>query len=294
MSGPLGIGKNNLIFQSQNSDQYAAITTNIANQLAINGDSSSSKCLLVNLLTPVQDDHAATKAYVDAKVNAVAFGTDVIDTEQIADFAITHGQILDGAILQNKLADGAVTQAKIATGAVIASKIADGVIGATKVNTDHILVTTAISQSKSGPLSITDGTQSTSIDTGCLKLSGGLGITKDVFCAGSMHSSSFKTTSDRRLKKNIKDMSASTCKQIVDGVKVYSYIYKSDNNAKRHYGVMAQDLLSSNHLKDSVHENSRGEYSVEYNNIVSLLIGSVQELSKKVEQLEQKLNEIQN
>ena len=286
MSGPLGIGKNNLIFQSPDSEQYAAITTNLANQLTINGDSRSSKCLLINLLNPVQDDHAATKSYVDAQITAAALGTFTIETEDLADFAVGHGQLAIGAVTSTRLADGAVTQSKIANGAVIASKIQDGVIGATKVNTDHILVTTSIAQSKTGPLSITDGTQSTSIDTGCLKLSGGLGITKDVFCAGSMHSSSFKTTSDRRLKKNIKNVSPSVCKQITDKVKVYSYAYKSDHEEKRHYGVMAQDLLLSNNLRDSVHENSRGEYSVEYNNIVSLLIGSVQELSKRIEKLE--------
>ena len=291
MSGPLGIGKNNLIFQSPDSDQYAAITTNIANQLTINGDSSSSKCLLVNLLNPAQDDHAATKAYVDAQITEAALGNFTVETEDIADFAVLAGQIGDGQILQNKLADGAVTQAKLANGSVIASKIADGVIGATKVNTDHILVTTSVAQSKTGPLAITDTTQSTSITTGCLKLSGGMGITKDVFCAGSMHSSSFKTTSDRRLKKDIKKLTASACKRVIDNVKVYSYVYKSDENEKRHYGVMAQDLLASNQLRDSVHENSRGEYSVEYNNLVSLLVGTVQELSQKVDRLEQQLNQ---
>ena len=109
-------------------------------------------------------------------------------------------------ITNSQIATGAVTDAKI-TGPIAISKLASnsititngsGISGGSAVqlgnsltlSVDSTVLRTTGSQTKtSGTLSIGDTTQSTTSSNGCLVLGGGLGVAKNINCAGSIYAS---------------------------------------------------------------------------------------------------------
>lgn len=85
---------------------------NFLNATAVHKDGSTSMTGQLNLVgNPVDDAHAARKAYVDAK------------------FPIGTASITDAAVTTAKVADSAVTTAKVADAAVTAIKLAPAVAG---------------------------------------------------------------------------------------------------------------------------------------------------------------------
>ena len=94
--------------------------------------------------------------------------------------------------------------------------------------------------------------------------------------------------SDETKKENIKDCDLGV--DFINTLKPKSYKMKGleeghlDYN-KKHYGLIAQELIGTK-LNDSVFGDKDGEYSLAYNDIIAPLIKAVQELSAKVEALE--------
>ncbi len=104
-------------------------------------------------------------------------------------------QINDSGVTNTKISAGAVTDAKI-TGPIQVSKLSastfaisttSGIIGAAAtlgnsatISLDSTVLRTSGNQSRSGTLTITDTTQSTSKTTGCLVLAGGVGVSKNL------------------------------------------------------------------------------------------------------------------
>jgi cytoskeletal protein CcmA (bactofilin family) len=94
--------------------------------------------------------------------------------------------------------------------------------------------------------------------------------------------------SDETKKENIKDCDLGI--DFVNTLKPKSYNIKNleethDDYNKKHYGLIAQDLKDGK-LKDSVFGDKDGEYGLNYNDLIAPLIKAVQELSAKVEALE--------
>lgn len=229
--------------------QNAKLYSNLDNVLTVEGATAGSKCKIAGVEMPTANDQAATKQYVDESAAGI-------------------------------LPDGSVTNVKLFTGPTVT---------ANKCDTNEIVVTTAVAQSKSGRLNITDTTDSTASSDGCLVLSGGIGIAKNLNCAGTVTALQHVTTSDRRLKEDIREIESPG--KILRQVKSYSYHIKGDESKLQKYGVMAQDLLGKEGLTSSVLAGTApGYYAVDYTNFVGLLIGAVNELQEKVEMLEKKLN----
>lgn len=254
MSGLFSISPNSVAF-STGGTQNSKISSSTPDEITVEGSAPSSRAIIEGVDTPASDFQAANKKYVD-------------------DNSGGGGGIPDGSVTTVKLADGAVT--------------------AQKVDTSEVLVTTSVVQSRAGALSITDPTQSTSAGNGCLVLSGGLGIAMDVNCDGTMSAVQHITTSDARLKHNLAELRDPG--EMLSRVKVYSYNLATDAGPLK-YGVVAQDLLEQRGLAESVvqtggrsgdddDEDGDNFYAVDYNNFVALLIGTVQDLTKRVEDLE--------
>jgi len=98
----------------------------------------------------------------------------------------------------------------------------------------------------------------------------------------------YNTSSDYRLKEDLKDFAGL---DMVSKIPVYDYAWKSDG--WRNYGVMAHELQevlpqAVTGVKDAVNEDGTiNPQEVDYSKIVPLLVKSIQELTAKVDKLEQ-------
>ena len=110
------------------------------------------------------------------------------------------------------------------------------------------------------------------------------------------------TTSDSRLKDDIQYISRPTI-DLINLLRPVTYKFKQDSiqyvylaGAKEmdatHYGLVAQDVQQI--IPDIVYEGGNGYLSVNYTEIVPLLVKSIQELSDEVNKLKALLNQEQH
>ena len=92
-------------------------------------------------------------------------------------------------------------------------------------------------------------------------------------------------SSDRRLKENIKEVSADDMTKFINGlgIKTFNYI----GNDEECIGVIAQEVTESNPelAKYFVRQDEEGYYSVKASDLVFPLIATVQKLAQEVEEL---------
>lgn len=106
-------------------------------------------------------------------------------------------------------------------------------------------------------------------------------FSNDITVSGAVQATSFKATSDRRLKENIKEFK--TEKSILD-LPVVEFDYKQ---TKQHtIGCIAQDLQEI--CPEIVSEGDDGYLRIEEDKIVYLLLNEVKKLKSEVELLKQK------
>jgi len=116
----------------------------------------------------------------------------------------------------------------------------------------------------------------------------------------SNNSSSWSTTSDRRLKKDIIDNS--TGLDAINKIKVKNFKYRDPgevteldsnqailNKPGEQLGVIAQEIAEV--LPDMVRTETTGVMSVDPDNMTWYLVNAVKELSAKVAELETKIGE---
>jgi hypothetical protein len=113
------------------------------------------------------------------------------------------------------------------------------------------------------------------------------------------NSASWSTTSDRRIKKNIKDNKTGLDK--INDIRVRNFEYRLPEEVDEELpqsaaidregiqlGVIAQEIMEI--LPDVVKQESTGCYTVDPDNLTWYLVNAVKELSAEVEQLKQKKN----
>ena len=103
-----------------------------------------------------------------------------------------------------------------------------------------------------------------------------------------LYTSNAVNVSDKTLKTDIQDCDLGI--DFINTLKPKSFKMKNlqeehDDYNKKHYGLIAQDLKDGK-LKDSVYGDKDGDYGLAYNDLVAPLVKAVQELSAKVEALE--------
>ena len=101
-------------------------------------------------------------------------------------------------------------------------------------------------------------------------------------------SSPIVTGSDKRLKKNIKDIDAS---DLIDIINVKSFDYK--NGVENQCGVIAQDFIGTAWEPYVIKKTDDGYYAVNYNTILMALVSKVQQQDKKIVDLSNRLSEIE-
>lgn len=93
---------------------------------------------------------------------------------------------------------------------------------------------------------------------------------------GQMFATAFNANSDINLKKDIKP--TSNCIEIINKIETYEYKWKS--TSEKSFGVIAQQLEEIG--LESIVKTNNGIKSVNYNELLSILIGAVKELSEKI------------
>lgn len=116
----------------------------------------------------------------------------------------------------------------------------------------------------------------------------------------AMEASAFNTTSDERLKHDIKPIDDSAIARLYRLLSPKSFVFNSDRKNKTNYGLIAQELIKA--LTDCgfdwktmqlVTQGSENEsndyYSVSYENLHAFHISMIQQLEKRIEDLEAQL-----
>lgn len=108
---------------------------------------------------------------------------------------------------------------------------------------------------------------------------GGQTINGALTCTGWMYAAGHKATSDARLKDEKKKVSYD-----ISSISAYHYRLKTDN--EYHVGLLAQEVEKI--IPEAVSENKDGYKSLDYNAVVAVLVGQVNALTKRIEELEKR------
>lgn len=102
----------------------------------------------------------------------------------------------------------------------------------------------------------------------------------------------WKATSDIRLKENLKEITDDEAINIIKGLQIYQFNYKSKKDST-HVGVVAQDLLKVAHDKENVLWDKSEYYTVRYQALGLVAQQATKALINKVESLEERLRKLE-
>jgi hypothetical protein len=97
---------------------------------------------------------------------------------------------------------------------------------------------------------------------------------------GALVAVSFQATSDRRKKKDIKELGDLN----LSGIKSYNYTLTS--NGEKRTGLIAQEVMDV--IPDAVKSDEKGFLSLDYNAVVAVLVNKVNQLEARISELENK------
>ncbi|WP_284464147.1 tail fiber domain-containing protein [Chryseobacterium sp.] len=111
--------------------------------------------------------------------------------------------------------------------------------------------------------------------------------------AGTVKASAIDYNSDERLKQNITEITSSG--EIVSKLRPVSYFWnetgkKKGGNAQLQYGLVAQEVEKV--LPNIVSTDNEGYKSVNYNELIPLLLQTVQEQGKKIDELQKEIQQL--
>lgn len=108
----------------------------------------------------------------------------------------------------------------------------------------------------------------------------------------SVNSVSFNQVSDKNLKENIEKLDTSYCINLINNINPVSYTFKNNSihNTQKHFGVIAQEIkeiIGNENL--GLHTDGETQ-AVSYTEFIAPLIKTVQDLLKRVSDLENELS----
>ena len=110
----------------------------------------------------------------------------------------------------------------------------------------------------------------------------------DATFTGTIFAPALITPSDSRLKKKIQPLGFSLNKIL--NFKAYSYVYKDDQDQQTHFGFLAEDVQKE--YPELVQQNQDGYLSVNYVEMIPVLIKALQESEARVKILEHEVLKI--
>ena len=112
-------------------------------------------------------------------------------------------------------------------------------------------------------------------------MNGSCRVIGDLYCSRGVYAPGFYVSSLRSLKENIEPTKVKAV-DLINSQEIVDFNYKSDEDKAHKIGLIADD-------SDPLFLDKKGE-TVDLYNTCGILMKAVQELSKRVEELEQKLN----
>ena len=136
---------------------------------------------------------------------------------------------------------------------------------------------------------VVNGTFSTG---GYLTANAGERVNGDLYVTGQTQSNSFRSTSDRRLKTDIRAMSPVSALSDVNRLKPVRFKWKGEHSEVEpdRLGLIAQDAEKV--IPEAVGQSRQGIYSVDYSCVSAVLIAAIQQLSATVDRLQTEVNEL--
>ena len=101
----------------------------------------------------------------------------------------------------------------------------------------------------------------------------------------------YNTTSDIRLKQNIEPLVATDKLMAMNPV---SYAWKSDPDGPRSMGFIAQEMQEVMPEAVSTGDDEDAMMSMDYGRITPILVSALQDAHRKIEQLEQRIADMEN
>ena len=123
--------------------------------------------------------------------------------------------------------------------------------------------------------------------TNKLEVEGNVNITGDINTTGKITAQSVVTTSDERLKENIKPIE----KTNLQSVETVEYNFKADKDKKKRYGLIAQQLEKID--ESLVYTDEDGTKGINYIDMIALLIKENQNLAKENQNLTKRMERIE-
>lgn len=138
----------------------------------------------------------------------------------------------------------------------------------------------------SGDLAVT-GAQTVN---GAVTMRSTLSVSGEANFSGAVRANSFRSTSDRRLKKDIKSLDEVECLEKALSLKPVSYRWNGSMDDKRtRLGLIAQDVQKV--VPEAVAEGYKGVLSIDYSCLTATLLGAVKAMQAEIDQLRRELEE---
>ena len=131
--------------------------------------------------------------------------------------------------------------------------------------------------------------------SGDIDCSGNLGVSGDIDCSGNLdvtgnvNATSYNTTSDYRIKENVKQLDE---KFIIDKLKPVTYL--NNNLGKQDIGLIAHELQDIYPELVNGEKDGKQLQSVNYTGLIPILIKEIQDLKKSMKSIKEQVNELKN
>jgi len=146
---------------------------------------------------------------------------------------------------------------------------------------DTLATVTSRGRTTSAALTFTNNTNSTNITTGALVVDGGVGVGQDLHVGGDVFSFNFATSSDERLKDNIREIENPL--ELVLSLDGKRFNFK-ETPEKEAIGFIAQQIETI--IPEAVSTKIDDFKTVSYDMIIPILVEAIKVLSTKVSILE--------
>ena len=239
---------------------------------------------VVTLQAPTDNNHAATKKYVDDKVSALA-------TEHDTDISNLSNTLTGNLNSQINTINGKINtingnisainnNINTINGKLVLASTAEAQAG---TNTTKLMTPArtkeAIQRLAPQPDLTPYYRKTGGAISGAVTISGATQVNNNLTVTGTARAQTFQSTSDVRLKDGLERIDSVLDK--LDRIHLYRYNFH-DNDQVKHLGLIAQEVVRV--FPELVSEDENGYLAIDYNGMTAVLLQAIKELGKELAQ----------